>query len=625
MSVELADITRFLAATAPFDVLDEAAIDALAAQLSERYFRRGTEIIAPGQVGTSLFIIRSGAVEIFDRAGTLLDTRDAGECCGNSTINGTGPSRYRMVAAADTLALVVPQHVLDDVHSRFAQVREFFDAQTMAVAQSAIDARLAQTDGAGGAVTLGELLGRAAVSVPPDTPITQAAQVMTDARVSSLLIVDAAGDLAGIVTDRDLRTRVLAAGVDVGTAVENVMTAAPCALDAAATVFDAALEMMDRGFHHLPVVAVGGDGAPQRPLGVVSSTDLVRIAHADPIYLAGRIARATSVADMARTTARIPDMIAGLARRGVTAEEAGRIYTAAMDAATRRVVALAEQRLGPTPIPLCWVAVGSQARRELGVSSDQDNALIVAREPSDEENAYLVDFTRQVNRDIAEIGLPRCQGLVEASNPTWRKTPHQWIEAARDWVTRPEAHNMLEAQTFFDMRALAGDQQLCDTTRAGMLAAAQSSARFHAYLARGAAEWQPPLGFFRGLVVKRRGEHRNTLDIKAGGLAAVVQSARLLALATGSTDVATVARLRAAQSSGALHPADADRLIAAFETLRRVQFRHHAECIRARRAPDNNIDPAQLSAWDRRDLRQAFAAVAEHLNALGLRYPVRHM
>ena len=633
MSVELADIARFLSGTAPFDVLDDAALQAIVVRLNERYFRRGEVIISPGQPGDSLFVIRSGGVEILDSDGVLLDTRDVGECFGNSTINGTGPSRYRMVAAADTLAVVVPKAVMDDVSSRFSTVREFFDAQTMAVRQTALDSRLADSGGEGGALQVGELLGRSAVTVSRDTSIRASAETMTAARVSSLLVVESDGALAGILTDRDLRTRVLAAGAAPSAPVETVMTADPFTVPDSATVFDAALEMMDRGINHLPVVSAAGDiddrvrTSALRPclMGVVTSTDLVRVSNADPIFLAGRIARANSVTDVARNTQRLPDLIVGLARHGVQAEQIGRIYTAAMDAATRRLIRRAEEKLGQAPLPVCWVAVGSQARRELGLSSDQDNALILGREPNESDNAYLVEFTRQVNRDLAEIGLPRCPGLVEASNPAWRKTPEQWVDLARTWAGQPESQQILEAQIFFDMRPVAGDISLFETTRSGMLAAGHESPRFHAHLAHGAAQWQPPLGFFRGLVVKRRGEHRNTLDIKAGGISAVVQIARLVAIAHGLAAVSTEDRLHAAQASGALQAEDAHVLLSAFQTLRRLQLQHHVRCVQDNREPDNHIDPTHLSAWDRRDLRQAFTAVSEHLTALGLRYPLRQM
>lgn len=640
MSVELADIARFLSRTAPFDELDDATIAEILPRLGERYFRREDTIISVGDDGEALYVVRSGGVELFDSDSVLLDTRDVGECFGHSTINGTGPSRYRMVAAADTLALVIPRAVFDDVAARHAPVREFFDTQSSTIRRQAVDVRLQSAGGDGGALPVGELVARNAVSVSPATTVADAARVMTDERVSCLLVraseAGEAGDrpgrrglagrgaLVGILTDRDLRSRVLAAGVPPETPVAEVMSAAPATVDAEDTVFDAALEMMDRGFNHLPVVVAGADGE-EIPIGLVTATDLVRLSHADPIFIAGRIARAGSVEEIARNMGRLPHLVVGLVGRGVSAEGIGRILTSAADAATRRLIALSTRDLGQPPMEYCWVAVGSQARRELGIASDQDNALVLEREPTAAEEEYFAALTRRVNHDLAEVGLPRCPGLIEASNPEWRKTPQQWGQAAANWAARPEGEAVLEAQIFFDMRAVAGPETLCHEARTTMLAHARASSRFHSHLARSAAEWRPPLGFFRGLVVERRGEHRNSLDIKAGGIAAIVQLARLLALTHGLPEVSTAERINAAVTARALQPADATSLLAALETLRQLQIEHQSRCIKTGREPDNRISPSALSSWDRRDLRNAFAAIADHLDALALRYPINQM
>lgn len=627
MSVELADIARFLSRTAPFDELDDATIAEILPRLGERYFRREETIIAVGDVGESLFVIRSGGVELFDPAGVLLDTRDVGECFGHSTINGTGPSRYAMVAAADTLALVIPKAVFDDVAARTWQVREFFDTQSRNVRRHAVDVRLQAAGGDGGTLTVGELVARSAVAVGPETSIAEAAREMTAERVSCLLVRAEpvqTGELVGIITDRDLRSRVLAAGVDPSTPVSEVMSGSPAIVHSEDTVFDAALEMMDRGFNHLPVVVDGRQGE-SIPIGLVTATDLVRLSHADPIFIAGRIARAGSVEEIARNMGRLPQLVVGLVGRGVNAEEVAKILTSAADAATRRLITLAERALGPAPMRYCWVAVGSQARRELGIASDQDNALVLEREPEEAEAEYFASLTRRVNHDLALAGLPRCPGLIEASNPTWRKTPRQWGEAAADWAARPEGEAVLGAQIFFDMRPVHGEHGLCEVARAAMLPPARESARFQAHLARSAAQWRPPLGFFRGLVVQRRGEHRNSLDIKAGGIAAIVQIARLLALSHGIPEVSSAERINAAVAAHALQPADASKLLSALETLRQLQIEHQARCIQVGREPDNRIAPAALSSWDRRDLRTAFTVIADFLDALALRYPINQM
>ena len=117
-----------------------------------------------------------------------------------------------------------------------------------------------------------------------------AAAAMSDAGVSCVLVVEHLA-LVGIVTDRDLRNRVLAVDLPAVTPVRSVMTSDPVTLSADALAFEALLEMVSRDIHHLPVVDETG-----RPVGLVTTTDLVRLENANPVYLAASIGGQTTLA-----------------------------------------------------------------------------------------------------------------------------------------------------------------------------------------------------------------------------------------------------------------------------------------------------------------------------------------
>jgi CBS domain-containing protein len=110
---------------------------------------------------------------------------------------------------------------------------------------------------------------RHVLSLGPEASVHEAACVMTRANRGSLLVLDSAGTMLGIVTERDLMTRVLAKGLDPSaTTVSKVMTRHPQCVGPETKVADAVLIMIERGFRHLPVVAEGG-----RLLGVFSARD----------------------------------------------------------------------------------------------------------------------------------------------------------------------------------------------------------------------------------------------------------------------------------------------------------------------------------------------------------------
>jgi len=110
---------------------------------------------------------------------------------------------------------------------------------------------------------------RNVLSLGPLASVRDAACAMTRANCGSVLIIDGAGPMVGIVTERDLMTRVLAKGLDADvTPVTQVMTRNPRCVAPETKVADAVVIMIERGFRHLPVLGEGG-----RVLGVFSARD----------------------------------------------------------------------------------------------------------------------------------------------------------------------------------------------------------------------------------------------------------------------------------------------------------------------------------------------------------------
>lgn len=615
LDVELAEVRDFLAHVPPFDALPRGDLDKVVRQLTVRYFRRGTDIIAIGRDNHALYVVRSGAVDIFDDQGNLADRGDEGTCFGSITLVEGNPSTFDVTAIEDTLCLVLPErdfHALRAGHAEFAR---FFDNQRAARMRGANATwNLAPATEPILRTRVGDLLRHTPITAPVTATIREAAGTMTERSVSCLLLMDhddgGSPRLAGILTDRDLRRRVVAAGADLDAPVSTVMTPDPVTGSADAMAFEALLEMSERAIHHLPVVRDG------QPLGVITTTDFMRLQQANPVYLAADAAKQTTVAGVAGVAARIPRVIEALARQEASADDIGRIVTAAGDALERRLLTLAEEHLGPPPVPYCWVALGSRARLEQALGSDQDNALILSDDARPEHADYFRDLANFVVDGLVTCGYPRCPGDVMATNDRWRVSVGQWKAYVRQWLQAPTPEAVLQASIFFDMRPVHGDRGLYARVEKTVRKTAPGSARFLAILATEAVEHEPPLGFFRGLVLEG-GQHADTLDIKKGGVAPVVKLARVYALRLGSTAVNTQARITAAADAGLLSAERAQDLRDAFEWVSYVRVRHQADLVRAGHEPDNYVDPRELSSFDQRHLREAFAVIRSAQSSLG--------
>ena len=618
MTVELDEVRDFLAASDPFAQLPANELSGLPQHMSMRYVRRSDTIISAGQTNDMLYIIRSGAVDVLDGEGTLLDRRDAGRSFGFSTLMGDNTCRYSMIAVEDTLLLTMPREPFVELAERNPELARFFSGQSARMRAAA--AQLRQESSSDVLRTqLGDFKIPNPATVTPDTTIQDAARIMEDRNVSSLL-VSRDGGLEGIVTDRDMRGRVVANNMDVTLPVTEIMTPNPRAVTSDTLAFEAMLIMADMRIHHLPVVDEGA------VTGIIASADIMRLLRHDPIYLTADLSRRTTPEDMQEVYESAADVAVRFIERGASAEEVTGLLTVAADSLARRLITLAEEQLGPPPVPYAFVVLGSQGRRGMGLASDQDNALILddSYDP-DLHGDYFKNLADYVCTGLDSAGQVLCPGDMMAMNPDWRMTVTQWTNTFHTWITAPEPEALLHAQTFFDMRAIHGVLELADNVHTTAVDMAAHSGRLHAHLATLAARREPPLGFFRGFVVDRSGDYANTLDVKKGGTAAIVQMARLYALSAGIDAVGTRPRLQAAASAGAVSERGAEDLIDAFDFLTTIALRQHAEQLRRGQKPNYHIDPKELGKLDREHLRDAFQIIKGMQSALSTQYPVRSM
>jgi CBS domain-containing protein len=598
MDVELSEVRDFLARHAPFDVLPEDVLAGIPRQCTLRYARRGTVVLEVGQQGDGLYVVRSGAVDVLDESGILIERVDTGSAFGMSALLEHRPTRFRCVATEDSLLVVLPTPLFESLASDHTAFVTFYTATHRDRLTKAIAILQRATSGTTvlGAV-VGELLTRGPVTSRADTTVADAAATMSEAEVSSLLVVDDSG-LCGIVTDRDLRNRVLAARLDPARPVREVMTAPALTVRSDAMAFEALLEMVSRGIHHLPVVDGHGE-----LLGMITTTDLVRLGNSDPVVLAADIGRQQSLDGVVGLAGRIPRVLAELVDRDVSAADIGRATTALGDAVRRRVVALVEEDLGPPPTAYSWVVLGSAAREEEALAADQDHALVLEEEGHDE---YFAQLAERVTATLEVCGWPRCPGDAMATNPRWRLPVEQWRHTFARWAREPDPQSLLGVAIFYDMRHLSGVARLTEEVRRD--ATAHVSPLLLGHLTADALRMRPPLGFFRGLVLERGGDHQETLDLKRG-IAAIVQLARVHALRAGSTALPTRARLESAVAAGVLDRETAADLRDALELMSYRRLRHQAEQLRAGEPPDNRILPKGLTDRQRRHLRDAFAIV----------------
>jgi CBS domain-containing protein len=592
-------ILDFLREQHPFTLLTEAERERVDATASARSFADGARILEQdGTRSDCLYLLVDGQVRLV-RDGEELQVLEEGDCFGYpSMINRAAPA-FDVVAAGEVQVHCVPEAVFRELLGN-AAFAEFF--------LHSLGERLQRVTGAsvtalGGELTteLGDIELRAVVQVPPDATVAEAARAMRDARDDFALV---AGTPPGIVTDHDFQVKVLAEGLGPDTPVAHVMTRPLKTLPSDTPVHGALLYMLEERIHHLPVLREG------EIIGVLTATDLLRHQTTNPLYLMRRVEhldRDTTLATYSRDAAA---MVERLFRGGLKVGQIGRVFASLNDALIRRLCRLAEVDLGPPPCAYAWLVFGSEGRMEQALLTDQDNALVYARDDAGAPE-YFARLAARVVGDLVTAGFPPCPGGCMATN--WNKPLAAWEETIRGWIDEPTPDNLMVSSIFFDYRAVAGalDVSALDDR----ITAAAGNQLFMAHLARVSLRFKPPLGLFQQIQATD-----DKVDLKKRSIAPIVAAARVYGLEAGTRARPTRERLEAAIEAGVVSRDLGQTLIETYRFLLQLRLREQLAAVAGGGAPDNDVNLKALSSLQRRHLKDAFGVIREMQGAVARRY-----
>lgn len=611
MASEISEIARFLRASAPFDALDDDDLSAITRQVEVTYRKAGEVILEAGTLNDRLYVVRSGAVELM-LAGKELTARLAqGSCFAYPSLLRGGEVRNTTTALEDTLLYAVSAEVFHALREKSAAFREFFAEDEAKRLKHALASRRADSGFDLAKKQVFELIGsRTPVSCSSSVSIRDAVRLMDAEGVSTLAICDD-GQLTGIFTDKDLRSRVVAADTALDRPIADVMTPNPRTLTMYGTAAEAMAMMASGGFRHIPLVDLDGSLT-----GILSATDILAAIGHSAIDAGMLIAKAKTVDELIAASRSVPDSYAKMVASGMGAAHVMHFTSALGEAIHRRVAQLAEEELGPPPCLYAFVAFGSLAREEQLTGSDQDNGFVIADEADEAAFAYFEKLGTRISDVLNECGYAYCKGGIMAKQADQRRTLSGWRERYEHWIQRPDEDRILRATIFFDMRHMHGDNALSSQLREHTLGLFKDSPLFVSYLARDALRSKIPLGFFRNLVLDKTEDGQKVFNAKKQAIMPIVDIARTQALAAGLPEVGTIGRLRALAKAGKMNREDAQSLEDALLLVNELRIEHQAAQIARGETPDNLIAPEKLSPLERDYLKDAFAVIREALDAL---------
>lgn len=628
MQPDFAELKRFLQDCPPFDELDAEQLAGVSRQMLGFYLNQHTIDQLFSQHSPALYIVRSGAFDLLAPDGHVIERLEQHDLFGYPSLLSGRAVINKLQLVEDGIVYIVPAAVFNQLRQQQQEFERYFirahgqrlleEQGGRAVGrpqsswQAAADSSLQRT--------VAEVLQRQPVMLPSHTSIRAAAERMRDERVSSVMIVDhdaakepAPYTLVGILTDRDLRNRVVAQGLSSELQVNAVMTQAPATVYGRQSLMDVLAVMTQHNIHHVPVLDDN-----EQPLGMITNTDLMRQQRSEPVMLISAINKARDLAELVAQAAEIPAYMQSFAARVSDTPMVGRLLATLTDAMTKRLIHFYEREHGVAPAAYGWLAFGSQGREDQTLSSDQDNGLLLSDGLNEAQLAWFAGLGEYVCDGLHQCGIPLCPGNIMASNADCRRTLSGWLERFSQWTREPTPKALMYCQIFFDSRLVHGHKRLYQQYRQQVAELGQQDF-FLANLARLQVSVQVPLGLFNRFRGTESGKDSDFINIKRYGIALINDIVRTYALQAGISAPQTLQRIELLKGSRLLNRRDGQALQEAWLFLTELRLQHQLQ-VWGTEQPKNALDPDSLGTLTRRQLKSAFRIIKECQQGIGLKF-----
>jgi CBS domain-containing protein len=630
-------IYDFLKAYPPFSLLPEALLMLVSERVQVQYCQPQQEVFHQGdQPGAHIFIVREGAVQLFRETASeefLVEQCDEGDVFGIRPMLAEENYALTARAAEETLLYAVNIESFQQVIKEHPQVALYL-ASTYAAGvgqkyktKNPSQLFLDRTDKAIENFTLMEVQSlersKPPVTCPGETTIQEAAVIMTAQEVGSIIVVDEAGRPIGIMTDKDLRRKVATGRMGIQERIDAIMSSPVMTMPPTVTVADVQMEMVKKRINH---ICLTEDGTPQSKVaGVLSEHDLMVMQGNNPAILIREIRRCTKVEAIRDIRDRAEQLLKRYIFQEVAIAFISTVMTEINDEIIVRCIELAEAEMQAEgrerpKAKYCWLALGSEGRKEQLLRTDQDNALVFEDVPEGAygaTKAYYLEFAGKVTHLLNEVGFEYCPADMMASNPSWCLSLSEWKKQFSTWIYKPEPQAVMYSTIFFDFRPISGALALSGALTEHIFGDLDSYKIFLVYLGKNALQNPPPLTFFRNFVVENGGEHRDEFDIKARAMMPLADAARLLILHARVGMINNT--FRRFERLAELEPQNSELYEQAADAYE-ILMRYRALQGLKKKNSGRYFNPSDLTKMERINLRNSFRPIKELQTLLNTRF-----
>ena len=454
-------VLDFLGNRFPFSKLDRHGLAKFAQKATIDFFPSGTLILRQGESDVNHFyVIQKGGVKSYrqDASGNIIlkDFRGEGEYFGALSIIQNTTANFNVETLDDTFCFLFDKKDFLNLIETNQKVKRFYlDTMSEKMAkpvyselrQRKISPRAEGTlflfNARAGEISKGRLF-----TAPLDTSVQQISRLMSERRIGSILLTDDRDEIAGIVTDKDIRSKVVAEGLDYRTKASDIMAAPVQTISGDTVCFDALLAMIKNRIHHL---AIEEDGKISKML---TTHDIMVAQGSSPYFLFREIQAQQHISGLYDLSRKIPLIVRPLIEEGAKACNVTRMVSVLNDHVLDRLLKLLEEEMGKAPLPFSWLLFGCEGRQEQVFKRSQTNGILYGNGLGDEtENEavpYFKKLAEQVLRHLAACGYPPGPEFLSAVNVRWRQPQSVWNDYFSSWSKFPDRETDFDPVGFFD-------------------------------------------------------------------------------------------------------------------------------------------------------------------------------
>ncbi len=620
----------FLKDFPPFNVLGKEELFTISKNVKVIYLENNTTIFTQDEdVHNSFYIVKDGAISVFREENNLLvDQCDEGDIFGLRALITKGKYSLTAKAVEESIIYSISSELLEAIIKTNLEANKFLIASFATNTRNpysnedkgSLFANVAHVQKNESSFTevQSAQYSKSPITCNLETTIKEAAQIMTSKFVGSIIITEN-NKPKGIITDKDLRTKIATGLFSIDENVTSIMSSPVITYPENITVAEAQIAMMQHKITHLCITK---DGTSNTELvGILSEHDIVVIHGNNPSVLIKEIKRAKTAEKLKSIRDKAQQLLKGYLEQHIPIFFIAKILDAINTAITKKSISISiDEMSSKPPTSFSWLALGSQGRKEQLLLTDQDNALVfedVEPEKQTSTKDYFIKLSEKVTEKLNIVGFEYCPAEMMASNPKWCLSVSEWKQQFNNWITHPNPDKIMLCTIFFDYNLLFGNHKLVDDMSESIFESINKYEIFLNFLALNSLKNPPPLSFFRQFLVEDSGEHEDQFDIKARALMPLVDAARLLILSHNIKGLSnTIFRF---EKLADLEPQNKDlydSCINAFKILLRFRTNQGLKNADSGRF----IDVKTLSKPDRLKLKSCFKPIKDIQELISIRF-----